>query len=357
MKNSIHFKWFCRNPSFVLTAVLIAAIPSALPAQMEQPPEKPARDEEKAPTDPDHGFNNFESWLAMMNNSAVHWDEPTDGTKHPQIYMTSGHDYSSPVMNRVEKWEKRVSIVISAEVDREALFEIAGNRIYYRPFRSNLPAGASGEGKIESFEGYYPVNVTVNGMRWTNLRKAFELDFNPNLKSLNGVGMESGDVLFRCHCSDGYGPSQIRLVIEVKNKGPKPASIRIDLSTTAGQKPEMETMDPADFEDDRITLEGIIDGEGTFIFEGDTIQYRHGLFDRPAAVSVNGKPWDDLSKPFKLDSQIGTERPGIMELKARNPVKLNKISDRRFELIFNDTDRSSAFYHVTVASRKKNKTK
>lgn len=357
MKSSIPFRSFCRNLRLILIAVLVAAIPSALHAGTEETPVESARDEEKAPTDPDYGFNDFESWLAMMNNSAVHWDEPTDGTKHPQVYMTSGHDYSSPVGSRLEKWEERVvRISIAADIDREALFEIIGNRIYYRPFRSDLPAGASGEGKIHSFEGYYPVNVTVNGMRWTNLRKAFELDFTPNLKSLNGVGMESGDVSFLCRCGNDYGPDHIRLVLEVRNKGPKPAPVRIDLSTTTGKKPETETGDPADFEDDRITMEGIIDGKGTFIFEGDTIRYRHELHDRPTAVSVNGKPWDDLDKPFELDFRIGTERPGIMELKARNPVKLNRINEQRFELVFNDTDSSSAFYHVTVATRKqKNK--
>ena len=91
----------------------------------------------------------------------------------------------------------------------------------------------SGEGKIYSFEGNYPVNVTVNGMKWTNLRKAFELDFTPNLKSLHGIGMESGDISFRCRCDDSY-PPRLRLVLEVRNNGQKPAPVRIDLSTTAG---------------------------------------------------------------------------------------------------------------------------
>ncbi len=222
-----------RTICLVLTAAFMAVLPFSAPAADSPAAQETQKKDDKAATDPDHGFNDFNSWLSMMNNSAAHWDEPTDGTKHPQIYMTSGHDYSSPVMNRLDKGEEKTTIGIAAEIDKEALFEIVGNKIYYRPFRSTLPAGASGEGKIISFEGYYPSNVTVNGKRWTNLRKAFELDFTPNLKTLNGIGMESGDISFLCRCSDGYGPGHIRLVLEIKNKGPKPAPVRIDLSTTA----------------------------------------------------------------------------------------------------------------------------
>ena len=193
-----------------------------------------------SPTDPEHGFNDFESWLAMMKSSASHWDEPTDGQAHPKVFMTSGHDYSDPVGSRVGKGEKRVAINISAEVDKEALFEIIENKIFYRPFRSDHGHGMSGEGRIYSFEGNYPVNVTINGMKWTNLRKPFDLDFTPNLRALHGVGMEAGDISFKCRCDDSY-PPRLRLVLEVRNTGAKPAPVRIDLSTTAGEKPDPET--------------------------------------------------------------------------------------------------------------------
>ena len=202
----------------------------ARPPALAPAPPAPA-----SPTDPEHGFNDFESWLAMMQASAEHWNEPTDGQAHPKVFMTSGHDYSDPVGSRVGKGEKRVAINISAEVDKEALFEIIENKIFYRPFRSDHGKGMSGEGKIYSFEGNYPVNVTVNGMKWPNLRKPFDLDFTPNLRSLHGVGMEAGDISFKCRCDDSY-PPRLRLVLEVRNTGAKPAPVRIDLSTTAGEK-------------------------------------------------------------------------------------------------------------------------
>ena len=209
--------------------------PAGKPWGLAQPSaggaEPPAPGPKKAVTDPDHGFNDYESWLAMMQSSAVHWNEPTDGQRHPQISMTSGHEVSSPIGQYLKKGEKQVTITISAVIDKEALFEFNGDVISYRPFRSTLPAGASGEGKIYPFEGNYPVNVTVNGMQWQNLRNRFKLDFTPNLKSLGGMELTQGDVTFRCRFSDAYGHD--RLVLEIFNRGPTPSPVQIKLTTKA----------------------------------------------------------------------------------------------------------------------------
>ena len=198
----------------------------------------PAPGPKKAVTDPEHGFNDYESWLAMMQASAVHWNEPTDGQKHPQVSMTSGHSVSAPVGQYVKKGEKPVTITISAVVDKEALFEFNKDVISYRPFRSTLPDGASGEGKIYPFEGDYPVNVSVNGILWRNLRNNFKLEFIPNLKTLNGMEMTQGDVTFLCRYSDSYGNS--RLVLEIFNKGANPVPVQVKLTTTAPGEQEQK---------------------------------------------------------------------------------------------------------------------
>lgn len=195
----------------------------------------PAPESKKAVTDPDHGFNDYESWLAMMQSSAVHWNEPTDGQKHPQIFMTSGHNASDPIGQSVKKGEKPVTITISAVIDKEALFEFNKDVISYRPFRSTLPAGASGEGKIYPFEGDYPVNVSVNGILWRNLRNNFKLEFIPNLKTLNGMEMTQGDVTFLCS-SNSYGHN--RMVLEIFNRGANPVPVQIKLTTTAPEEQE-----------------------------------------------------------------------------------------------------------------------
>ena len=196
------------------------------PSPTADEPEPPAPGPKKAVTDPDHGFNDYESWLAMMQSSAVHWNEPTDGQRHPQISMTSGHSVSSPIGQYLRQGEKQVAITISAVIDREALFEFSGDTISYRPFRSTLPAGASGEGKIFPFEGEYPVNVTINGMRWRNLRNNFKLDFTPDLESLAGMEMTQGDVTFLCR-SNG------RMVLEIFNRGSNPTPVQVKLTTKA----------------------------------------------------------------------------------------------------------------------------
>jgi len=206
------------------------------PTPPENNSESPAPGLKKNVTDPDHGFTDYESWLAMMQASAVHWNEPTDGQKHPQVSMTSGHETSSPIGQNVRKGEKPVTITLSATVDKEALFEFNKDIISYRPFRSTLPAGASGEGKIYAFEGDYPVNVSVNGILWRNLRNYFKLDYTPNLKTLGGMELTQGDVTFLCRYSESFGNS--RLVLEIFNRGEKPVPVQIKLTTTAPEKQE-----------------------------------------------------------------------------------------------------------------------
>lgn len=195
-------------------------------APVADEPGPPAPGPKKAVTDPDHGFNDYESWLAMMQASAVHWDEPTDGQRHPQISMTSGHSVSSPIGQYLKQGEKQVTITISAVIDKEALFEFSGDAISYRPFRATLPAGASGEGKIYPFEGDYPVNVTINGTRWRNLRNNFKLDFIPDLESLAGMEMTQGNVTFLCRSSG-------RMVLEIFNRGANPTPVQVKLTTKA----------------------------------------------------------------------------------------------------------------------------
>ena len=49
-----------------------------------------------------------------------------------------------------------------------------------------------------------------------------------------------------------------------------------------------------------VILEGWIDGEDAFVFKDGKISIQHKSFKIPYELSVNGKPWTDLSKPFEL---------------------------------------------------------
>ena len=47
-----------------------------------------------------------------------------------------------------------------------------------------------------------------------------------------------------------------------------------------------------------LTMEGTLNGQGKFVFTGDTIRYAPGEHQAPADVTVDGKPWTDLNQPF-----------------------------------------------------------
>ncbi|MBP5585832.1 MAG: serpin family protein [Lentisphaeria bacterium] len=49
-----------------------------------------------------------------------------------------------------------------------------------------------------------------------------------------------------------------------------------------------------------VILEAAIDGEDAFVFRDGKVTLEHKTFKVPADVFVNGKPWEDLSKPFEL---------------------------------------------------------
>ena len=321
--------------------------------------------ERRAATDPPPGqtFTDFESWRAMMQASASHWDEPTDGTPHPRSQMGSGHDLSYLTMGKVPKGREKVKLTISAVVDKEARFEIIKNKIYYRPFLSNTGlGGSSGYSKITSLEGDYPSGVTVNGKAWPNLRKPLDLDFTPDLDALNGLSMSSGDISFSCLYSDepGNWSYSSRLVLEIRNKGPKPSPSEIELDTTA--LPNKDVKDPDDFERDPFVLRAVVDDEATFIFGRGVIRYVPGNGKRPASVSVDGSTWENLRKPFELRKLlanpeiIGMKGRGTAELTRRQPAsstyQYQPGDDDEFELVIKDVYPSFDFYEIRIDSRK-----
>ena len=319
----------------------------------------------RAATDPPPGqtSTDFPSWLAMMQASASHWDEPTGGTPHPRSQMGSGHDLSYLTMGRVPKGREKVKLTISAIVDKEARFEIIKNRIYYRPFLSNSgPGGSSGYSKITSLEGDYPSGVTVNGKAWPNLRKPLDLDFTPDLEALNGVSMTSGDISFSCLYSDepfNWSYSS-RLVLEIRNRGPKPSPSEIVLNTTA--LPNEDVKDPDDFERDPFVLRAVVDDEATFVFGRGEIRYVPGNGKRPTSVSVDGSTWENLRKPFELRKLPAN--PEIIEMKGRGTAELTRRKpvsstyryqpgdDDEFELVIKDVYPSFDLYEIRIDSRR-----
>ena len=104
----------------------------------------------------------------------------------------------------------------------------------------------------------------------------------------------------------------------------------------------------AETEEQTLTLEGSFCGYGTFIFEGETIRYKHSKDYYPTKVKIDGVPWEDLSAPFKLDFTPDFINAAIVEKQARNFVELfpapNSISLR-----INDHDIPAAYYRIKIA--------
>ena len=300
---------------------------------------------------------------AQAGNSASHLDEPTGGTPHPRSQMGAGHDVSYATAGRVPKGHQRVKLTISAVVDRAARFEIIKNKIYYRPFHSSVGSGMSGSTPIDSLEGNYPSNVTVNGKEWPNLRKPLELSFTPDLEALNGLSMNCGDISFVCRYGDETGnvSYSCRLVLEVFNKGPKPSPAEIVLNTTA--LPNHEVKDPDDFEHNPFTVRAVVDEEATFIFGKGKIRFVPGKKGKqPTNVSIDGHSWDNLGEPFELRKR--PLNPEIIAMKGRDTAKLTRKpagtysykpgDEDEFELVIKDkySYPSVDFYEIRIDSRK-----
>ena len=97
----------------------------------------------------------------------------------------------------------------------------------------------------------------------------------------------------------------------------------------------------------KIVFEGVIDGSGTFTFIGNRITYRHSTFDPPEKVTVNGKAWEDLKKPFELDFTPDYDTMKVTEMTGRDYVSL-RILDGRLELYIDDSESSRDKYRVSV---------
>lgn len=98
-----------------------------------------------------------------------------------------------------------------------------------------------------------------------------------------------------------------------------------------------------------LTLKGTFDGRGVFVFEGNTIRYKHETHLEPVNVTVDGTPWDDLKTPFALGFTPDFEKAVIVDKRGRETVKLT-TGREKFELLIDDSKiSSSARYQVVIA--------
>ncbi len=103
---------------------------------------------------------------------------------------------------------------------------------------------------------------------------------------------------------------------------------------------------PDDVRDYTITLNGGIDGMGTFVFQGAAIRYEHKLYNEPTGITVNGELWKDLKMPFELDFTPDFGTFMFKSIDGRGKLDLTTSADKA-ELAVSDPESGPAEYTVT----------
>ena len=128
-----------------------------------------------------------------------------------------------------------------------------------------------------------------------------------------------------------------------------PESVR-KLSEAAAAKEAAERAARAN--DVVLTVAGTFDAPVTIHFEGTRIEYRRdspSTWGKASGVTVNGRPWDDVSVPFPLDFTPDLTHARLVEKEGRGPVFVTKNYDGQFEVFVNDWEMGASDYMFKVA--------
>jgi hypothetical protein len=255
------------------------------------------------------------------------------------------------------------SLDFDAEIAGTGLFEVFGDRITYRHESGQMPSG-----------------VTIGGKAWETLDEPFELpfvaDYNHDTLSYRFAadspvadfpykpvsltsdrgrvylavrGIAEADDGTPCRYHIHYVMSEMNLQ---KARQSRPAGSVTGQATVSGVRtpgrnaetaPDMAT----------VVLEGVLDGRGSFVVEENTIRHENSTGREPIRVTVNGKPWNDLSKPFELDfTPDYAVKAKLIETRGRIIPLLDSLSSR-VEVRYNDSGDFHDLYRVVFTIKKK----
>ena len=114
--------------------------------------------------------------------------------------------------------------------------------------------------------------------------------------------------------------------------------------------PKTEAKEAAENKEISLELRGKI-CSGEFIFEGNTIRFIKGN-PVPEDVTVDGKHWDDLSKPFELGYTPDFAKAGILQRDARPPrAYYVNVSEKKFSLRIDEDNKSPDPFYVKLAMK------
>lgn len=285
---------------------------------------------------------------------------PKTETKEPAGQIAEARTPSVPKTEAEDSSEnKEITLTIKGNIN-EGIFVFEGNTIRF----SNMMLRQ-------------PEDITVNGKPWKDLSKPFELDYTPDFAKA-GILETSDKREFYVDASEK------RFSLRIANHSPRNTLIpfhvklamkdqlpHLDLGgyrpapPVGKDPPQVMTTGPDPYvaqaaaqwndamKDRRIEIKAVIRGRGAFVFEGNTISYRRETGDYPDSVKVNGRRWTRMeSRNFELPFQIETAYPEMVKTEGGNPVELTKIDDRKFEVVFDDSEppsrTHSPVYTVTI---------
>ena len=241
-----------------------------------------------------------------------------------RIAQMQGQDQQNNANRGDAAGSGEITLTLKGNFDGRGVFIFEGNTIRYKH-----------ELQLE------PANVTVDGAPWTDLSKAFKLDFTPDFEKAVVV-----DKLGRGTLKLTPGRERFELLID-DSKITSSARYQVVIAV------KNQAAHPAHFDTDPIslTLKGVFGGRGTFVFEGRAIQYRHESGREPASVTIDGVPWDDLTKAFELDFTPDFAK-AVIEEQSMQSLWLNTtlIPERdRIALTVNSIE--PAEYSVKIAAK------
>ena len=244
--------------------------------------------------------------------------------------------------DRVDTPLKKQETIVKGTFDGENVFIFEGKTIRY--LYGNSPD---------------PVNLSVNGRPWTDLKEPFQLDYVPDRNSAR-IRKKQGRNTVSLKKDRGF----FYLLINDTERNASDYQVGIvslvgDETSTA---PE-QTAKPLDDSEVPITIEGLIRGDCTFAFQGSKIQYLQRGWNHADSVVVNGKKWQisippggpggmtQSSVPFELGFTPDFSSMRIVETKGSNKYSVN-LRKNRFDLVVGRDTTASYYCRVTLAAKK-----
>ena len=290
------------------------------------------------------------------------FDGPTDGMAHPAVPVTRMIIPPDSVNTSTAK------IDVRGKVDKAAGFRFG------KWFLTYLDAAPDPDRTSDSapvpFEGEQASDVSVLGRPWDNLSEPHRIFAIIDPALMTRIHFEAGN------CDVRYFEHGEELDVIVTNRTDKPAEFAFTLWNGPERKPDSTPVrspgpfqsmpeprrpggmgsgfvyspKPREYPAGTVSVEGNFDGRGVFLFEENMVVYRHERDKYPTGVKINGKNWNDLTKPFELGFTPDHEHAAILEKEVRNLVSLTLKPDA-FELLIDDNAASSGDYYVRIGKK------